>query len=46
MAAAVGVAFVVVAAGAGTVDVVCCVVGCWRIVVLPVVDVHVDRWRN
>ena len=46
MAAAVEVAFAVVAADAGTVDVVCCVVGCWRIVVLPVVGVFVGRWRN
>ena len=40
MTVAVEVAFVLVAVGVGAVGSVCCVVGCWCIVVLPVVDVH------
>ena len=40
------VAFVVVAVGYGTVEVVCCVVECWRKVVLPVKDVYVGMWRS
>ena len=40
------VAFVVVAVGYGTVEFVCCVVECWRKVVLPVKSVYVGMWRS